>query len=411
MYQDWVTVFEFQEYEGGKLDYPLTIIDIPRIRGSKQKHFQSVHDKLNFSMNLYQKKIDLICFVAQANTFNLPSDQIEYIQTIKYLFETDSEATCNMCCIFTFADLGPVHVKKALEVNEITFNESFSVNWSNLFKKLEISSDLFWKTNYNELRKCFDQLRVSVCRSLRINKNDAPEKRKQLMASIALVQPEVNKDIAELGEIMSHVKTFTVNKQEIMSTGDFSFTIEEITQSKKPLEPGHHVTNCMQCYFTCHEDCSYEDNDDKVHCIAMRDGYCQECTGHCIWSVHKNTPYIYIYDSVEVTKSYKDMKLTYEIEKGETLNFDEYLENLNKDIEALLGRLYDKVQRITEYDNELKGIEKSPLAGSFDDTIDNIIESEKLKTEKGYERRIEMFLELKKYAKMIRVFPGGSYSA
>lgn len=167
----------------------------------------------------------------------------------------------------------------------------------------------------------------------------------------------------------------------------------------------------MQCYFTCHEDCSYEDNDDKVHCIAMRDGYCQECTGHCIWSVHKNTPYIYIYDSVEVTKSYKDMKLTYEIEKGETLNFDAYLENLNKDIEALLGRLYDKVQRITEYDNELKGIEKSPLAGSFDDTIDNIIESEKLKTEKGYERRIEMFLELKKYAKMIRVFPGGSYSA
>lgn len=53
--------------------------------------------------------------------------------------------------------------------------------------------------------------------------------------------------------------------------------------------------------------------------------------------------YIYIYDSVEVMKFYKDMKLIYEIEKGEILNFDEYFENLNKDIEVLFGCFYDKV--------------------------------------------------------------------
>lgn len=36
-YRDWVTVYEFHEYEGGRLDYPFTIIDIPRFHGSKKR--------------------------------------------------------------------------------------------------------------------------------------------------------------------------------------------------------------------------------------------------------------------------------------------------------------------------------------------------------------------------------------
>lgn len=400
-YQDWITVFEFQEFEGGRLDYPLTIIDIPRSHGSVRKHLQSVHEKLNVLWNLYKPKIDLICCVADANTSSLSCDQIEYIQTFKYLFENDSDA--NMCCIFTSADLGPVHIQDALVENNIAFSESFSVNLSNLFQTSENSSDNFWITNYDELKRLFDQLSVSVSKTLRINQNCSPEKIRQLTSDIARLKPAVSKDIADLGDIKYQVKIFTEHKQEIMSEGDFPFTINEIRQTKTPLTAGHHVTNCTICFYTCHKDCAYENNNEKMKCSAMRKGYCRECTGHCIWYVHENTPYIYKYDCVEVTKSYNEMKSTYEAEKGKPLDFDGYLELLNKDIKALLGRLYDKVKSAADKGNELNGIQKSPLAGSVDETIDNMIASENHHKEIGYQQRIEMFQELKEYTNWIRI--------
>lgn len=405
-YQDWVTVYEFQEYEGGNLGYPLTIIDIPRINGSKGKYIQTLHKQINNLVDFYQTKIDCICFVAQANTFRFPCDQIEHVQSIKYLFETESDA--DMSCFFTFADLGPAHVEKALEENNIAFNESFSVNCSNLFQTIEKSSDFFWKTNYDAFDRFFNYLQESVSKSLRKQLHcpgdpSIPENRKELTSNIAVLYPEVRKDLTRLGEIKKQLKKFSNHKDEIVSTGDFSFTIEEITQTKKPLEQGKHVTNCMHCFCTCHKDCAYENNDDKYMCNVMKDGYCTVCTDLCIWYLHENTPHIYIYDSVKVTKSYKEMKSSYEAEKGKKLDYNEYLEHLNKDIEALLGRLHDKVTRMEKSGNELKGITKSPLAGSFDATIDKMIAAEIKGKEMGFQQRIEMFQELKKYADLIRI--------
>lgn len=406
LYEDWVTMYEFQEYEGGNLGYPLTIIDIPRINGSKGKYIQTLHKQMNNLVDLYQTQIDCICLVAQANTFSFPCDQIEHVQSIKYLFETESDA--DMSCFFTFADLGPAHVEKALEENNIAFNKSLSVNCSILFQTIEKSSDFFWKTNYEAFEKFFNHLQESVSKSLRKQLHcpgdpSIPENRKELTSNIALLHPEVRNDLTKLGEIKNHLKKFSIHKEEIMSTGDFSFTIEEITQTKQPLQPGKHVTNCMHCFCTCHKDCAYENNDDKYKCSAMTDGYCTFCIDGCEWYLHENTPHIYIYNSVKVTKSYKEMKSSYEAEKKKPLDYNEYLEHLNKDVEALLGRLHDKVTRITEYDDELRGIQKSPLAGSFDATIDKMIAAEKEGKEMGFQHRIEMFQELKKYADLIRI--------
>lgn len=404
MYQDWVTLYDFQEYEGGRVGYPFTIIDVPRHHGSKKEYFENIHETMNHILSSYQTEIDCICFVTQSNAFSLPYDQIEYIQSIKYLFEIDSDK--DMSCFFTFADLGPVHVQRILEGNEIAFSESFPFNWSNLFHKIEQTPHLFWKTNFNGLKRFFNRLQESVSKPLRktlIGDPPTPEKREELMSDIAVLQPEVSEDLVKLGEIKLHVEKFTANKKDIISNGDFSFTIEEIKQTKEPLKQGMHVTNCLKCYFTCHENCLIPDNDKKINCDAMHDGYCMICTGHCIWSVHKNTPHIYRYTSDKVTKSYKEMKNDYEKSMGKPMNFNDYLEYLNTEIQALLERLHDKVKRITDCDNELNGIEKSPLSGTVNDTIDRMIEAENLRQDKGYERRIEMFLELKRYSKMIIV--------
>lgn len=404
MYQDWVTLYDFKEYEGGRLGYPLTIIDVPRYHGSKKEYFEKIHETLNFIIRRYQTEIGCISFVTQANAFTLPSDQIEYIRFMKYLFKIDLNE--DMCCLFTFADLGPAHVQRILEDHEIALSESFSFNWSNLFQIIEPTSNLIWRTNFDGLNRCFNRLQeldlIPLRKSLTADP-PIPEKREELKSNIASLQPEVSADLAKLGEITLQVEKFTVHKKDILSSGDFSFTIEEIKQKKEPLEKGKHVTNCLTCYFTCHKNCSIPDDDGKIGCSAMHNGYCTVCKGHCIWSDHKNTPYIYSYSSDEVTKSYKEMKSDYEKKMGKPMDFNDYLEYLNKEIEALLERLQKNVEIITTCDNELKGIERSPLSGTVNDTIDRMIDAENLRQDKGFEQRIKMFLELKKYNKMIIV--------
>lgn len=80
--------------------------------------------------------------------------------------------------------------------------------------------------------------------------------------------------------------------------------------------PGQHVTNCIDCNITCHENCSRADDADKHLCSAMSNGYCTVCTGKCIWSVHKNARYILKYTVEKDKKTYKDMKQKYEEAKG-----------------------------------------------------------------------------------------------
>lgn len=387
------------------MNHPFTIIDIPRFHGSKKEYFLRIHDQITS----YQSTTDCICFVAQNNTFSLPYEQIEYIQSIKYIFQTDMDTDLG-CCFFTFADLGPTHVKEVLDLNNITSDEAFMVNWSCLFKRIDHASKFFWVTNFQALDKFFKRVEISdrECLMDKI-KNDQPgpgEKNDELILQIADLQPEVNEYLAKLEDVKTQRDTFAAHENEIKSTGDFAFTIEEVKQRKEQLHPGTHVTNCTLCFLTCHEDCSIPDDAGKRDCEAMdSNGYCIKCAGHCVWHHHKNMTFIYRYVSVEVTKSYKDMKESYEQAYGRTLDFDEYLDRLNNDIETLLERLHKNVKKINDCTNELHGIKKRELGDSYDDTIDQMIKSEKKKKEKGYERRIEMFLELKKYTqeKMIEI--------
>lgn len=398
-YQDWVTVYEFQEYTGGRIGYPLTIVDIPRSNFSSKEDILKLRDQISS----YQSEFDCVCFVTQAHMFSLPVEQIESIQFIKDLFQTDLNANI-CCCFFTFADLGPAQVKNVFEVNDIKVTESFLVSFASLFQRIDNISKIFWDLNFKGLNTFFDHLKTTTQKILLGNTDSDFCTLNERLSQIADLQPEVNEDLIALGEIKIQTNTLIANRHEILSTGNFKFQIEEIKQTRVDLQPGKHVTNCMLCFLTCHDDCKIPDDAGKKKCSAMNtDGHCMRCPDRCEWFRHKNKPYIFRYTVVKVTKSYTEMKNTYEKENGKKLDFDEYLEYLNKDIEALLERLHDKVTRLTDYTNEVKGIKKSQLGGSVDDKIEDMIKSEQHRKDKGYERRIEMFQELKKYNEMIKI--------
>lgn len=401
-------MYQLFEYEGGRLDIPLTLVDIPRMHEPKKEQFMMIHEQLKHILSPYEQRVDCICFVAPANSISLSPEEIEFLQSIMFLFPTDqsSDLSTDMSCFFTFADAGEACLEKCLKSSNFKKVKTYLVNWSAFFQKRNEFSDPFWNMNRKSLDNFFNHLKTSQPKTLRLTLEGEPpasDKKENLKSDIWKLQPELNEDLVKLVETKTNIETFKDHQSEIMSDGDFSFTIEEIKQTMQPLQPGKHVTNCMKCFFTCHENCGIPDDDGKKNCSSMRDGYCTVCTDHCIWSDHKNTPCTYHYTSVRVTKSYKEMKTKYEEEKGKTLEFDEYLEHLDTEIEGLLERIRKKIERLTDYKNELQGIEKSPLAGSFNDTIDDMINAERRKKEKGYEKRIKMFHELKRHSKLIRI--------
>ena len=370
----------------------------------RKEHIKNIHKQLKSVFKTEQQEVDSMCIITSANHSSLPNEQLDYILSIKYLFQSNLDI--DICCFFTFAETDLPNDQNVLTMNEITINKSLFANLSAVFQTTGASFNAIWKSNFQCFRDFLNHLDTCHPKTLRSSLEaevPATEKREKLKSKVAVLQPEVTKGLGQLVENKTYVDTISKRKKDISSMGDISFTIEEIRQTQEQLKPGQHVTNCVQCFFTCHENCSIPDNEKKIDCAAMKDGYCTKCTGHCIWSAHKNMPYVFHYSCVEVTKSYKEMKTSYEKEKGKTLEFHEYLENLNKDIEDLLARLHDKVKRITECNNELQGLQHSPLAGSVSDTINEMVNAEKLKKEIGYEKRIEMFRELEKFSNFIRV--------
>lgn len=194
--------------------------------------------------------------------FSLPVKQIETIQFIKDLFQTDLNA--NMCCcFFTFADLGPAQVKKVFEVNEIRVNESFLVNFSSLFQQIENASKIFWDSNFQGLSNFFEHLQTTTQTILLGTIDSDFFTLNERLSEIADLQPEVNEDLVALGEIKIQTETLIANRDKILSTGNFEFQIEEIKQTKEDLQSGQHVTNCMLCFLTCHENCKIQNDAEK----------------------------------------------------------------------------------------------------------------------------------------------------
>lgn len=232
-------------------------------------------------------------------------------------------------------------------------------------------------------------------------------KREELKSDIAKLHPEVKEELTKLAEFKFQVKTYEENKDDFLRPRNLSFQIDEIIRTKKGLPPGKHASICLRCSFICHGDCdcTVADDYEKIRCVAMHDGFCTVCINKCEWWFHKHVPYMYVYEykCIHVTKSYQEMKSSYEQEKGVKLEFEEYLEKLTKDISELLRLLHGKVKKIMDCINKMQRTQETPLVKSVEETIDDFINAEKNTKDLGFERRIEMYEELKRYSNMIRI--------
>lgn len=317
------------------------------------------------------------------------------------LFGRDIES--NICTLITFADGTEPPVLASLKESGLPFGLTFNFNNSALFadnKDLTHSpfSPIFWKMGCSSFEKFFKHIKHLETRSLSQTKN-VLEEREQLKIVISNILPKVTAGLSKLSELQQHLDIFERYKNEINDNQNFEYEVNETRQEMIDLPRGQHVTNCMHCNVTCHENCAIADDEAKRKCLAMdKTGCCRICLEKCIWSNHKNTPYIFKYVTETVKKTYAEMKERYEEAQGKTLTHEKYIEELNNDVDELFELIMTMMNEMNDCKTRLKEIALRPDPLTAVEHIDLMIQSEKLEKQPGFFKRVQLLEEMKKMA-------------
>lgn len=240
------------------------------------------------------------------------------------MFGKDIES--NICTLITFADCGKPLVIASLKESNLPFGLTFNFNNSALFPKNKglthsTLSQTFWEIGCSSFDRFFRQIQQLETRSLCQTKNVLDE-REQLKTVISNIRPQISAGLSKLSELQQQLDIFKRYQNEMKDNQNFEYEVNEIKQEMIHLPKGQNTTICLECNFTCHENCSIADDKEKSRCRAMdeKTGCCKICFGRCIWSDHKNVPYIFKYVTKTVKKTFSEMKKRYETALGQTLS-------------------------------------------------------------------------------------------
>ncbi|XP_061176106.1 uncharacterized protein LOC133185061 [Saccostrea echinata] len=400
---EWITVYKIAPQTGSRLDYTLNIIDTPGFgdtRGIERDELlvNQIRHLLTDKSPPNLLYLDCVCFIVKAPDARLTPTQTYIFHSIMSLFGKDIES--NICSLITFADGAKPPVLAALNESQLPFGNHFVFNNSALFEENKAMdgnslTPMFWDMGQKSFRNFFEALRRFQARSLALT-IDVLEEREQLKTVIQNIQPQVDAGLTKVNELEDQIRIFEKHKADIDANRNFEYEVDEIKQIQITLPPGQHVTNCMHCHVTCHEDCKIADDERKSRCSAMSKdtGNCKICPGHCHWSDHKNTPYIFRFKTEKVKKMYTEMKRKYEEAVGETMNYETYIHNLKGDINDVFKKIRDNVDEMKRCKNKLNEIALKPDPLSSEDHIKILIEAQKSEKQPGYDKRIAVLQRL-----------------
>lgn len=402
---EWITVYTIAPQKGSRLNFTLNIIDTPGFGDTRGiERDQGIIDQIRYLFSSQGEKgvlfVDAVCFIVKAPDARLTVSQKYIISSIMSLFGKDIES--NICTLITFADGAEPPVLASLKAENLPFGSTFQFNNSALFaenKNLTSTSlsRMFWEMGCNSFQNFFNQLSHFETKSLSQTK-DVLKEREQLKTVISSILPQVKAGLSKLGELREQLEIFKKHKDDIENNKDFEYEVEETKKYLVDLPRGQHVTNCLQCNVTCHENCAIEDDAEKRGCAAMTDGLCRICTGRCIWSEHKNTPYIFRYSVEKVKKTYAEMKEKYEKAKGSKMTHETYIEELTYDVDYLFENVQMMMEEMNKCKRRLKEIALRPDPLNAVEHLDLMIQAEETERQPGYKRRIRMLHEFRRMA-------------
>ena len=308
--------------------------------------------------------------------------------------------------MLTFADGQHPPVLDAIRKANIPCERYFKFNNSALFAKNEENEEsfdaMFWKMGFRSFQRFFTDFAKSESVSLRLTKEVLKE-REQLQTLLEGLNPQITMGLNKIEEMRQEELILQHHETEIETNKKFTYTVDIPKRHQIDLKgTGRHTTTCLRCNFTCHKDCAYANDNDKRNCCAMGpDGNCTVCTMHCLWSEHRNLPYLIKYETVTETRTSDDLKKKYEKAisgksrvEGMIVQLEEFLQGVHS---RVMGMIYQAQQSLFRLDKI--ALKPNPLTEV--QYLDLLIESEKNEAKPGWKQRVEYYEEARRQAEIL----------
>uniref|UniRef100_A0A3B4YYP4 AIG1-type G domain-containing protein n=1 Tax=Seriola lalandi dorsalis TaxID=1841481 RepID=A0A3B4YYP4_SERLL len=416
-----VTAYRINHQEGFKIEYTLTLVDTPGFgdtRGIERDRMIVEQLRNLFSTELGVSEIDAVCFVAQASLARLTPTQKYVFDSVLSIFGKDVAE--NIRVLVTFADGKRPQVLEAINASGVPcpktkdglpdhfkFNNSalFAQNKSSAAESMSGEDDedggfdqMFWNMGTRSMQRFFVALNKVDTKSLTLTKEVLRE-RKQLEISVENLKKQVKDGLAKLEEIKETAEQLKEHEAEISRNKNFEFEVSVSKPFQVDIsDTGFYLTNCQQCHFTCHDDCSIANDANKIDCSVMADGYCTQCPRKCVFSVHYNQKYKWEYKEVKEKKTVKELQKKYLKATEAKMPVQALIDKLRLEYDLVKAEVVTLMERSAQCLNRLKEIALKPNPLSTPEYIDMLIEGEKYEAKPGWKQRVQSLIDMREKA-------------
>ena len=309
----------------------------------------------------------------------------------------------------TFADsqtppvLGVIKESEIPSQNEKLFKFNNSALFASNVAQDGISYDKkFWEMNTSSLDKFFLEFPKSECISLHLTKKVLKE-REQLYVSLESLDDQIKLGLDKIEEMRQEELVLQAHQREIEANKEFTFKVTVTKPVHVSLKgTGQHTTTCIKCQSTCHKNCKIADERKKFNCSAMgEEGKCRICPLACIWSDHKNFPYLIKYEVSTETGTLESLKEKYLKAVHEKATAKQMLISLAESLENVHVGVLNKIRQAQKSVRRLNEIALKPKPLTEAEYIELLIESEKRAASPGWAQRVKYYEVAKRHAQLL----------
>jgi hypothetical protein len=403
-----ITAYYFPKRVGSKVPYALTIIDTPGFGDTEGLK----NDKriVQLIRELFRKKhgidqLDAIGFVTQSSLARLTPTQKYIFDSILSIFGKDIAG--NIFLLTTFADAHIPPVLDAVHKAGIAWKSHFKFNNSALFannseqKGPSNFDEMFWEMGMKSFEDFFCGIDAVESKSL-CQTREVLSEREHLEILVQGFLPQIQAGLTKIDEFHQEERVVNNHMAEILRSQNFEYKVNVSKQRVISLEgKGISTTNCLKCGFTCHHSCKYQDNEDKIKCSAMKDGYCKVCPKKCKWDQHHNTPYHYEWYNAVETRTSEDLMHRYKIATSSKVKVEAVMQSLDDDLKKIRKDVLDMIHQAKQCLQRLAEIALKPNPLTEVEYIDMLIVTEEQECRLRYRERIRALTDLRKEAELL----------
>ena len=409
-----VTIYTIHHQEGFMVDYTLTIIDTPGFGDTRgifrdkeiEKLFKSTFDMSIGGVD----HLDAVGFMACSSSARLSQTQKYIFTSILSLFGVDIKE--NIFMLLTFADGHIPQVLHAIKEANLPYDDYFKFNNSAIFISTDQEGEnddethgdfnkMFWDLGMKSFKKFLHKVYMTKTKSLTLTRGVLDE-RERIEITVVNLHKQVKKGLSYMEQLRDEVRILETAEKDIKGNKDYTYKVKRFEMNKQPLTGNQNTTTCLECNFTCHANCAFENDSDKKRCIAMdREGDCKQCKGNCRWDMHRNLPYIYEEKEIFVTCTKDEIKARYEQACGQKLTKEQTIAKIHDELNAVEAQIKAALSEISCSLQRLKEIALHDDPKTQVEYIDLLIETERTEAKPGWQGRIKGLNDLRQQAQDI----------